>query len=138
MNTTAMSRKIHCRLLEIDREESRPGAARLDGSLSCLRFLSAFKFAIRDPGGCRASFPMHYAPEGYQKQVATAPRFRVEAASFPRQLISNVAGSELLFITINTFLPSGVLKATFGRVVGPVDSMRTEPGRTNLAACARI
>ena len=42
------------------------------------------------------------------------------------------------FNTISTFLPSGVRKATLGKLSSQVDPMRTDPGGIDLEACATI
>lgn len=44
----------------------------------------------------------------------------------------------VLLSAIKTYLPRGVLNATLGSAEIMLDAMRTEPGRTNLAACAML
>jgi hypothetical protein len=58
-------------------------------------------------------------------------------ADLPLNVIVNLFSTTLVLATISTFLPSGVKKATFGRLSGSFDPILTEPGLTNFAECAR-
>src|SRR6266576_4204263 len=72
----------------------------------------------------------------YQTKVPTALLFSADIASLPWCEMLKVCRLRLSLSTTRTCLPSGALKATLGSVGSVLDAMRTEPGRTNLAACA--
>jgi hypothetical protein len=70
----------------------------------------------------------------YHTKVPTAPWASDVETDLPLKLMLKFWSDPASFSTINTFLPSGVLNATFGKLAGKLVSIRTEPGRTNLDA----
>jgi hypothetical protein len=70
--------------------------------------------------------------------VATEPLFNEVVAIFLLNPILNVTVLSLLFKTISTLRPSGVLKATLGKVGSKFEAILTEPAGINFDACARV
>jgi hypothetical protein len=66
-------------------------------------------------------------------QVATAPAFRAAVALLPPTARLKVWGDPAVFATTTTVWPFDVWNATLGSVSGPLEAMRTDPGRTNFA-----
>lgn len=72
----------------------------------------------------------------YHTNVPTAPAGNVGETSCPLNRILKVALVDAVFNTIKTLCPAGVKNATLVKLLTAEEAMRTEPGRTNLAAWA--
>jgi len=70
--------------------------------------------------------------------VATASTFNEVVAILPFNLILNCCHGFDVFITINTFFPSGVRKATLAKSEMCELKILVEPGLTNFEAWAII